>query len=181
MSYEGETVERALEALVQGGIDGELAAVEGRWTGDDALSIVRPRSYSRGYRAFMAELPSSQMPYIVTIVSQALPQGGSGRLDTQDVHYPFTINVWCVGADEDTAVTVAHRYAEAIVDLLEAHRVVFADPPQGTGYRQTTDVPQVRIYADNEVHLVEGYKGDVHKSDDVDYLRLVVVSGTVRD
>jgi hypothetical protein len=181
VSYEGETVERAIDKLIQHNIDAALSAVEARWTDDDALPIARPRSYSRGYRAFMADLPSSSMPYVVTIVSQAQPQGGSGRLDAQDVLYPFSINAWCVGADEDAAVTVAHRYAEAVVDILEANRVIFADPSRGAGYRQTTDVPQVEIYADNEAHLVDGYKGDIQNSDDVDYLRLVVVSGMVRD
>ncbi len=174
MSYEGETVERAIESLIQNNIDAALTTVEARWTGDDALSITRPQKYSRGYRAFMADLPSSSMPYVVTILSQAQPQGGSGRLDVQDVHYPFSINVWCVGSPEDEAVTVAHRYAEALCDILEANRVI-------SGYRQTTDMASVEIYADNEVHLVEGYKGDFQNVDHVDYLRLVVVSGTVKD
>lgn len=174
MSYEGETAERAIDTLIQTEIDDALTAVEARWTGDDALTITRPVTYSRGYRTFMADMPSSSMPYVITIVSQQQPQGGSGRLDVQDVHYPFSINVWCVGADEDTAVTVAHRYAEAIASILEDNRVI-------SGYRQTMDKPQVEIYADNEQHLVEGYKGDIQNTDDVDYLRLVVVSGTVKD
>lgn len=174
MSYEGETAERAIDTLIQTEIDDALTAVEARWTGDDALTITRPVTYSRGYRAFMVDMPSSSMPYVVTIVSQAQPQGGSGRLDVQDVHYPFSINVFCVGADESTAVTVAHRYAEALCDILEANRVI-------SGYRQMTDIPTVEIRADSEVHLVEGYKGDIQDTDDVDYLRLVTVSGMVRD
>jgi hypothetical protein len=174
VSYEGETVERAIDDLIQAEIDDALTTVEARWTGDDALTITRPQMYSRGYRAFMAEMPSSSMPYVVTIVSQAQPQGGAGRFDVQDVHYPFSINVFCVGSTEAIAVDTAHRYAEAIVDILEANRVI-------SGYRQTTDIPSVEIFADNEVHLVDGYKGDIQNSDDVDYLRLVVVSGTVRD
>lgn len=174
MSYEGETAERAIDTLIQTEIDDALTAVEARWTGDDALTVTRPQKYSRGYRAFMVDLPSSSMPYVITIVSQAQPQGGAGRLDAQDVHYPFSINVFCVGADEDEAVTVAHRYAEALCDILRANRVI-------SGYRQTTDRPAVEIYSDNEQHLIEGYKGDAQNTDDVDYLRLVVVSGMVKD
>jgi hypothetical protein len=174
VSYKGETIERAIEALVQIEIDDALTAVEARWTGDDAVAVTRPQMYSRGYRTYMADMPSSSMPYVITIVSQQQPQGGAGRLDAQDVHYPFSINVWCVGDTEAESVAVAHRYAEALCDILNANRVI-------SGYRQVTDRPTVQIFADNEVHLKEGYKGDIQSAEDVDYLRLVVVSGTVRD
>jgi len=174
VSYDGETAERAIQSLIESSIDAALTVVEARWAGSKALSITRPVTYSRGYRTFMVDLPSSSMPYVVTIVAQAQPQGGAGRLDAQDVHYPFSVNVWCVGGTEDEAVTVAHRYAEALCDILGANRVI-------SGYRQATDKPQVEIYSDNEQHLIEGYKGDAQNSDDVDFLRLVVVSGAVKD
>lgn len=176
MSYQGETAERALQALLQTYLPAALDAVEARWAGITPIALPEPANWTRGYRMWMLNLPGTDYPYITTIVAQANPREQPGRLEATDESYDFLIAAFIVADAEDEAVDVAHRYAEAIVDVLESHRVIGAEPNR---FRLSTDKPQVRIIADNQTHKKAGKVGDSYKAADVDYLRLAEVQGAL--
>jgi len=172
--YEGETIERAALTLLQGSIGAALDAVEVRWTEDNALTLPEPVNWSRGYRLWMLERPSTWYPYLLVSVTEFQPQGGELRRTAQLAGYSLSINAFVVADTEDEVVTLAHRYAEALVDILQAN-------PEISGRQQLNQKPAVRILADNAVHLVAGVSGDVEDSADVDYMRMVEIEQVLVD
>jgi len=173
-SYEGETIERAAETLLQDNIGDALDAVEARWVSIDALTLAEPANWGRGYRAFMLELPSTYYPYVLTIVERFEPEGQAGRRSAQNAAYQLVYTAWVVADTEADVVDIAHRYGEAIVDVLQ-------DSPEIAGRMQRNQKPAVRIYADNVVHLKAGVSGDAQSTDDVDYLRMVEITQFLED
>lgn len=167
-SYEGEVVERALETLLQSNIAAALDAVESSWAAQGLpLTLPDPVNWSRGYRLFMVDLPSTFYPYVVVQVSLQSPQTDQrGRWGQQDVMFQGLISTFVVADSEDEITTMAHRYAEAISNILQANSTI-----GGAGQQHYR--PQVQIFADNRVHLKGGYKGDPQNADDVDYIRMV--------
>jgi len=172
--YEGETVERAAETLLQDNLGDALDTVEVRWEEIDALTLPEPENWSRGYRAFMLELPSAYYPYILTIVERMDPQGQAGRLAAQNATYQLIYTAWVVADTEDEVVDLCHRYGEAIVDVLQAN-------PEIAGRQQRDQKPAVRIFSENVVHLNDGVSGDQQNEDDVDYLRMIQITQYLED
>jgi hypothetical protein len=171
VGYEGELIERGVETLLQGGMESALAAVEARWsTAGYPLSIPRPANWCRGYRADMLERPSTDYPFVVTIVSERNPESGqAGRWGPEDVTHSLLIGVFVVAESEDLATSIAHRYAEAVVDILQGQRSI-------EGYEQRHREPAVSLLADNEKHLTAGGYGDSYDTADTDYIRYVEIS-----
>lgn len=172
--YEGETIERAVLTLLQANIGSALDAVEARWTGDNALTLPEPVNWSRGYRLWMLERPSTWYPYVLVSVTEWTPRGQEARWSGQNAGYSLYINAFVVADSEDNVVALAHRYAEAIVDILQ-------DDPEVAGRQQLNQKPSVRILADNAVHLTAGASGDLGDSDDVDYIRMIEIEQVLVD
>lgn len=172
--YEGEIVERAAQTLLQDNIGDALDVVEARWVDTDAMTLAEPANWGRGYRAFMLELPSTYYPYVLTIVERWDPEGQEGRLAAQNAAYQLVYTAWVVADTEADAVDLAHRYGEAIVDVLQ-------DSPEIGGRQQRNQKPALRIYADNVVHLKDGVSGDAQDADDIDYLRMVEITQYLED
>lgn len=169
MAYHGETLERALETLLQTNIAAALNTVEARWSAIDPVTLPDPANWSRGYRMFMLDLVSTFYPYVLTMITDRMPEvGQAGRLKMQDVIYKATISAFVVANTEDDVSAIAHRYLEAIIDILQASLVI-------GGFKQRHYEPVTRIVADNVVHLRAGDSGDPENAADVDYMRLVEV------
>ena len=170
MAYRGEDLERGIDTLLQANMAAALNTVEARWAATAPLTLPDVVNWSRGFRPEMFELPSTSYPYVVTIAIERLPDAGqAGRSGLQNVRYTSRISVFVVADTEDEVITIAHRYAEAIVDILQANQTV-------GGCSQVNHEPQVDIWPDLEVRLKEGNKGDMYDSDDVDFLRLTLVT-----
>lgn len=86
----------------------------------------------------------------------------------QDVRAQVSIQAWIVGHTEAIVNAVAHRYAEAIIDILQEQKVV------GT-WTQLNFEPEVE-QTQSIIHLRAGTSGDYENANDIDYLRMVEVS-----
>jgi len=173
-SYEGETIERAAQTLLQDNLGDALDDVEARWVDIDVMTLPEPVNWGRGYRTFMLELASTYYPYVLTIVERFEPQGQEGRRTAQNAAYQLIYTAWVVADTEADVVDLAHRYGEAIVDVLQAN-------PEIAGRQQRNQKPAVRIYTDNVVHLKNGVSGDSQDSADTDYLRMVEITQYLED
>lgn len=172
MTWKGELLERGLDTVLQSGIVAALDVVEARWSAIDAITLPEPANYASGYRPWMLTLPSTAYPYLLTIVSQRATRNQDAyQLGFGQGSYQHQWSAFLIGQDEDEAVAIAHRYAEALVDLLQANRVV-------EGCIQVYHEPAIQIYAENRMHLIEGERGDLQDSQDVDYMRLIELTQT---
>lgn len=163
--YAGEKVERALEALLQANLATALDTVETRWTGDTAQSLPDVVNWTRGYRAWVLELPSTYYPYVVTILMLQDPEDAERRRPGgQYRRYQASVVVFLVADTEAEVITLAHRYAEAIQDVLESQRYL-------EGYGRVNYVPRIFIPEGNAMHLRAGVSGDAQDPDDVDFIR----------
>jgi len=173
MTYDGEELERALVSLFEDGLSDALATVAARKSVDTDIELAAPVHYWRGYRGWMLDLPSTDFPILLGMALQRQPdetkpdQGGF-----QAVTWAAMITVFVSGDTEEEAVTKAHRYAEAICEVLY-------DNPEIYGYSRREYEPAVRILADNEKHMTAGTTGSQLSDDDYDYIRMVEVTQTV--
>jgi hypothetical protein len=136
----------------------------------ESATLPSPANWARGYRVGMLNLPSTDHPYILTIVVGEEPLGSqAGRVGIGDPVYEGTVSVFVVADTEAEVVLIAHRYAKAIVGILRANRSV-------AGFKLRHEIPPVNIVADNERHLKAGVYGDSYDADDVDYIRLAEIS-----
>lgn len=173
MSYQGENVERAVYNTLVEHLAAALAAVQAEWTATDPMVLPVPVNWARGYRTWMLDLASTQYPFVLVIVPLRTPESSqAGRIDFQDSQYSVMISAFLVADTEAQAVSLAHRYAQALVNVLRAHRTI-------TGFSQVNPEPLVRILVDNQMHIKAGTMGDQSSAEDVDYLRLVEIEQTI--
>jgi len=168
VSYLAEDLERAVDALLQANMESALDDVIARWADVDAVSLSDPVSYYRGQTIFNLDLPSSSFPYITTWVHKREPAGDEAMINLQPVAHECVIHAWVAGTTDLLSNKIAHRYAEALVAVLQTQRVI-------GGHRQKNREPPVDISA-SMAHLQNGTYGDLDEADDTDYLRLVTVT-----
>ena len=173
--YLAEYLERDIEALLVAGISAALDAVEAEWAATDAVTLPEPVNWDRGYRTWMLDLPSTSYPYVLTLFVQRTPNAGqAGRLKLQDVEYSGQISTFVVADTEAECSKIAHRYAQAIISILQANLVV-------RGCKQRDWKPAVSILADSTTHQKAGTSGDIYNPEDVDYIRLVEIELVLRE
>lgn len=165
--YKAEYLERAVEALLVAGIGDALDVVEAEWAATDAVTLPEPVNWDRGYRTWMLDLPSTSYPYILTIFVNRTP-GKIAGLKMQDAEYAGAISIFVVADTEAEVAKIAHRYAQAMISILQSNQVV-------EGCRQRDWKPEVTILADNATHQKAGVSGDMYNAGDVDYIRLVEI------
>ncbi|RKY13855.1 MAG: hypothetical protein DRP52_01645 [Planctomycetota bacterium] len=170
MTWKGEYLERGIETVLQSGIGAALDAVEVIWAAaGDPVTLPEPVNWSRGYRVDMVELPSTYYPFVLVMVLERQAEGSqSGRVARQNVTYEATISLFLVDDSEIVVNSIAHRYAEAVINVLQlpANRTV-------ERLRVGNSEPDVTIMPLNAQHLKAGTSGDQEDPDDVDYMRLV--------
>jgi hypothetical protein len=86
----------------------------------------------------------------------------------QDVRAQVSIQAWVVGHTEAIVNAVAHRYTEAIIDILQEQKVI-------STWSQANFEPQAD-QTQSILHLRAGTSGDYETAGDIDYLRMVEVS-----
>jgi hypothetical protein len=174
-AYLAEYLERDIETLISANIAAALDVVEAEWSAIDPVTLPNPVNYDRGYRSWMLDLASTAYPYILTIFTERTPNAGqAGRLKMQDVEYAGTVSTFVVADTEAEVVKIAHRYAQAILAILQTDMTF-------RGCKQRDWKPAVKVIADNVTHLKAGASGDTYDSDDVDYIRLVEIDIVMRE
>jgi hypothetical protein len=167
MAYRNEDLERAVDERLQATLPDALNSVEARWAATDDQSLTDPVAYYRGYRTLLLDTPSSAFPMVITWAHQRTPQGGV-KTRMQEVRAQVSIQAWVAGTTEAIVNSVAHRYTEAIVDVLQAQKVI-------GGYSQLHFEPATD-QTQSIVHLRAGTSGDYDAANDIDYLRMVEVT-----
>jgi len=167
MPYRNEDLERAIDARLQGAMAAALLAVVARWAEIDDVALTEPVSWYRGYRSLLLETPSSSFPIVWTWAHQRAPVGGV-KSRMQGVRAEVAIQVWLAEDTEAIANTVGHRYTEAIIDILQAQKVI-------GGWSQVNFEPAAE-QTQSIVHLRAGSTGDYENANDIDYIRMVEVT-----
>ena len=152
MAYRNEDLERAIDTRLQAALSAALDVVEARWSAVEAQALTDPVAYYRGFRTLLLDTPSSSFPIVITWAHQRTPQGGV-KSRMQDVRAQVSIQAWIVGHTEAIVNAVAHRYAEAIIDILQEQKVV------GT-WTQLNFEPEVE-QTQSIIHLRAGTSGDL--------------------
>lgn len=170
MSYRSEDLERGIETLLQANIAAALVTVAARWVAIDAVTLPEPANWTRGYKSWILDLASTAFPYVVIMVPRRQPQASqAGRLGMQDVVVQVVISTFVVADDENDANAIAHRYIEAMVNILQTDQIV-------AGHKLSGHEQETRIVADSTQHLKAGSSGDYETATDVDYMRLCEVT-----
>jgi len=172
MAYRGEDLERAVETLLQAQIGAALTAAATRWAAIDPVTLDEPQTWHRGYQDLILEFPSTSYPYVVIQAPLRRPVEGKGGLGEQPVKHDLAISIFVLGDTPAEANTVAHRYAEAVVAVLQANQVV-------SGFTQQNYEPKAEIVAGNITHQKAGTSGDMYNEDDIDYMRYVHITQTM--
>lgn len=169
MSYRSEDLERGIETLLQANISSALTMVAARWAAIDPVTLPEPAGWSRGYRSWILDLPSTSFPYFVIMVGRRAPNASRAGQKIQEIGVSVDLVIFVVANDEGDANTIAHRYIEAVIDIVQANQVV-------AGHKLRNFEPETNIVPDNTEHLKAGTSGDFETAADVDYMRLCEIA-----
>lgn len=164
MAYDGERIIKAIQTLINANVSDELDAVEVLWS-EDQIALDDPVDVALGYKPTILELPSTGYPIVSIFGYQRNPRDAqAGRIGTEDVTHDVRIEFAVVADDETTAAKISHRYAEALIRVLQSQRIF-------DGYAQDHHEPTVTLAAITR-HSSGGTTGDMFSTTDVDYIRL---------
>jgi len=130
----------------------------------EAVTLPDPVSYFIGHKPTVLEEPSTSFPFISVIVPNRAPVEGS-EWSFQKVAYDVLIDYFVVAADEATVNLITMRYAQAIVNMLQAHSII-------GGYAQEDYEPAVELTFTASRQLTGGETGDAFNASDVDYIQM---------
>lgn len=135
MALNNERLARAIQTLITTGLPAALDAVEALWTGATAVVLANPASVFLGHKPTLLEMPSTAFPIICIITPNREPQAARAW-GYQEQTVTVYLDYFVVAEDEATVNLRTWRYAEALVTLMQANRVV-------GGLDQTDYEPQV--------------------------------------
>jgi hypothetical protein len=142
MAYDNELVLKAVETYIEAGIEDALADVEAGWvTAGDPVSLPVPVTYFEGYKPTFLEMESAEFPLLAVLALERRPESGGAQKAQwgfQEQVISCVVNFVVVADDEEAVNKIAHRYAQAVVDLMQAQKV-FA------GYGQVDYEPAVTL------------------------------------
>lgn len=138
MAYDAEHVGKALLARLQAALPGELDTVETEWAGDDPVTLADPATWFEGHKPTVLEMASDEFPFVATIVALRTPEASLSRWGYQERTITAFVDYFVVADDEETVNKRTHRYAQAIVAVLQGERVMH-------GYQQQDYEPEVRL------------------------------------
>jgi hypothetical protein len=126
LAYDNELVLKAVKTYLAAGIGDALDDVEADWvTAGDPVALPDPVTYFEGYKPTFLEMESAEYPLVAIMADERRPEsGGSQKAEWgyQEQVISCTVNFVVVADDEETVNKIAHRYAQALVDLMQAQR-----------------------------------------------------------
>jgi hypothetical protein len=138
MGYDAERVGKALKERLESELPDALETVEAAWAGSDPVTLPEPATWFRGHKPTVLELESSSFPFVAVIVAETEPKSAPSRWGYQEEELPVFVDYFVVADDEATVNKRVHRYAEALLTVLQEERVV-------EGYQQRDYRPRVRL------------------------------------
>lgn len=168
MAYENEAVMRAIQTLLEDELTDALDVVEASWQAVDPVALPDPVAYHPGYKLTILELPSTSFPFVSILAPNRSPfESQAGRLGQEDVRIEAALHVFVIADDEATVTKLAHRYAEALVNVFQANQVIAA-------HAQRHWEPAVRVGV-TERHAKGGTSGDLFDPESTDFIRIVEI------
>jgi hypothetical protein len=172
MAYDSERILKAVKALLQTNLPDELDAVEALWQATDPVTLPEPVTWFEGHKPTVLELPSTSFPFVAVLVpNRTSEEGQAGRWGYEEVLHEAAIHYFVVAATEEIVGKIAHRYAEAIVRVLQAQKVI-------AQYGQRHYEPAVSLSVASR-HTIGGTTGDAFDESEVDYIRMGEVATTL--
>jgi hypothetical protein len=137
MSYDNERIGTTLNTRLQTNIGAALDTVEATWTArGDPVTLPEPVTWFDGHKPTVLEMVSAEFPFVAVIVGSRSPRSDPIRWGYQVCRVVVWVDFFVVATTEAMVNKIAHRYAEAIVAVLQGERHV-------EGYRQTDYEPEV--------------------------------------
>jgi hypothetical protein len=144
MSYKGEKIAKAIEALLESKLADALGAVGGRWAGDP-VDLDTDVEFLFGHHPTVLERPKADFPIIAVMAAESTPVPTSDQWILPTKSYETFVDVFVAGDDEEEVSKRLLRFCEAVVDVMEANREV------GSGLNQT-DSPSLSPSEVNRQH-----------------------------
>jgi len=163
MSYDAERVGKALKERLESELGDALDTVEAAWAGDDPVTLPDPVTWFLGHKPTVVEMESSEFPFLGVIVADTSPKGRPSRWGYQEETLTVFVDYFVVADDETTVNKRAHRYAEAILAVLQEERYI-------EEYMQQDYRPRVRLSEASRHAKTEN--ADMFSADDVDYIQM---------
>lgn len=138
MAYDAEHVGKALLARLQAALPDALDTVEAEWAGSDPVTLPDPVTWFEGHKPTVLEMESDEFPFVATVVALRTPKERPSRWGYQERTITAFVDYFVVAGDEETVNKRTHRYAQAIVAVLQGERVLY-------GYQQQDYEPEVKL------------------------------------
>lgn len=161
MAYDAERVGQGLLDLLEDELADALDAVEVLWSADP-VTLPDSETWHFGHKPTVLELESSSFPFVSAIAIGTTPEDRPSRWGYQEETIPVYVDYFVVADTESVVNKRAHRYAEAIVSVLQAQRVI-------EGYQQQDYRPGVNLSEASRHAKTED--ADMFNDDDVDFIQ----------
>jgi len=163
MAYEAEWVRDALKTRLEDNFATALDTVEAEWADTDPVTLPDVVTWFLGHKPTVLELESSAFPFVAIIIADRVPKAAPLRWGYQERVIAAYVDYFVVAADETTVNKIAHRYAEAIISILQAENVI-------EGFTQMNYEAEVRL---SEASRHAKYKeADMFAALDVDFIKM---------
>jgi hypothetical protein len=137
VAYDAERTGTALKTQLEAELGDALDAVELSWA-SDPVTLTDPETWFFGHKPTVLEMESAEFPFVAVVVADRAPQERPLRWGYQERVVTAYVDYFVVAEDEATVNKRAHRYAEAICQVLQEERIV-------NGYAQQDYEPAVRL------------------------------------
>ncbi len=161
-AYDGERLARQIKAILQAGLPTALDAVELRWKDVAPVTLPDPKTYQLGFNPTLLEQVSADFPIIGIIPGERVPTSGVKAWGAQRESIVIDIHFFVVAATHADVGLIVWRYAEAIVNVLQANRVI------GT-FTQEDYKPEIEFGVAGRHPKTRG--ANMMKEADVDYVQ----------
>ncbi len=125
-TYDGERLSRLVQTALADELSDALDTVEARWAATVPVTLPDPVTYQLGFNPVLLEKESVDFPIVAVIPGERVPEDDRKRVwgAYQKEAYYVDIHYFVVADTIDQVNLICYRYTEAIVAVLQAHRVI---------------------------------------------------------
>ena len=120
MAYDNERVASAIKAYLVTNLPAKLAAVQVSWAATDPVTLPAVVTWFLGYKPTLLEMDASAFPFLSVMAPAREAREDKAQWGYQGNLVHAFVDFAVPAADEATANKIAHRYAEAIIQALQA-------------------------------------------------------------
>jgi len=124
MAYKAEWIRNAIKTRLEDNFAAALDTIEAEWADTDPVTLPDVETWFLGHKPTVLELESSEFPFVAIIIADRVPKTEPIRWGYQEQVITAYVDYFVVAADETTVNKIAHRYAEAIITILQGENVI---------------------------------------------------------